>query len=76
MELTLNDTEYFADTISKRVGQLLNERGTLRRELSRRLDGNLEHSRDFVLNFQENIISGCIACERIAKLEKILLMKG
>ena len=75
MEITLNDSDYFADTISKRVGQLLLERDTLRRELSRRSDGNLEHNKAFIRSFQENIISGSIAFERIAKLERILLMR-
>ena len=75
MEITLNDSDYFADTISKRVGQLLLERDTLRRELSRRSDGNLEHNKAFVRSFQENIISNAAASDRIARLERILLMK-
>ncbi len=75
MEITLNDSEYFVDTISKRVGQLLLERDTLRRELSRRSDGNLEHNKAFIRGFQENIISSATACERIARLERILLMR-
>ena len=75
MEVTLNDAEYFAETISKRVEQLLSERDTLKIEISRRSDGNLEHNKAFVRSFQENIISNSIASERIAKLERILLMK-
>lgn len=76
MEITLNDSEYFVDTISKRVGQLLLERDTLRRELSRRSDGILEHNKAFVRSFQESIISGATASDRIAKLERILLMRN
>lgn len=72
----MNDAEYFAGEISKQVGQLLNEREILRRELSRRSDGNLECDRAFVRCFQENIISGATAADRITRLEKILLMKG
>mgnify|MGYP006916168035 CR=1 FL=1 len=75
MDLTLNDAEYFADTISKRVEQLLTERDTLKNELSRRSDGFLEHNKAFVRSFQENIISNSISSERIAKLERILIMK-
>lgn len=75
MDLTLNDAEYFADTIAKRVETLLAERDSLRLELSRRSDGNLEHNKAFVRSFQENIISNAIAADRIAKLERILLMK-
>ena len=75
MDLTLNDAEYFADTISKRIEQLLTERDTLKNELSRRSDGFLEHNKAFVRSFQENIISNSISSERIAKLERILIMK-
>ena len=73
---TLNDAEYFAGEISKQVGQLLNERDNLRRELSRRMDGSLEHDKAFVRCFQENVISASASDGRIARLEKILLMKG
>ena len=72
----MNDAEYFAGEISKQVVQLLNERDNLRRELSRRTDGNLEHNKAFVRCFQENVVSGSVAAERIARLEKILLIKG
>ena len=71
----MNDAEYFADTISKRIEQLLTERDTLKNELSRRSDGFLEHNKAFVRSFQENIISNSISSERIAKLERILIMK-
>ena len=72
MNLNLNDAEYFADTISKRVEQILIERDNLKRELSKRSDGFLEHNKAFVRSFQENIISSQIYSERIAKLERIL----
>ena len=75
MDLTLNDAEYFADTILKRVEILIHERDTLKLELSRRSDGFLEHNKSFVRSFQENIISSAIDSDRIAKLERILLMK-
>ncbi|MBR2209787.1 MAG: hypothetical protein IJ859_13355 [Synergistaceae bacterium] len=76
MDLSLNDAEYFADTISKRVEQLLAERDTLKHELSMRLDGNLENNKAFVRGFQESIISHNAAADRIAKLERILLMRN
>ena len=56
MGISLTDAEYFADTISKRVEQLINERDILKRELSRNSDGSLEYNKEFVRNFQENII--------------------
>ena len=76
MGVNLNDVEYFADTISKRVEQLINERDSLRRELSRRSDGNLEHNIAFVRAFQENIISNAAAAERIVRLEHILAIRN
>ncbi len=72
----MNDAEYFADTILKRVEQLMNERDTLKRELSRRSNGNSEHNKAFVRAFQENIISNAVAAGRIEKLERILLMRN
>ena len=72
----MNDAEYFIDTISKRVEQLINERNTLRLELSRRSNGNLEHNKAFVCAFQESIISSAAADERIAKLEHILMIRN
>lgn len=72
----MNDAEYFADAISQRVGQLINERDLLRRELSRNSSGSLEHNKEFVRAFEENIISSSIAADRIAKLEYILAVRG
>ena len=72
MGLTLSDAEYFADTISKRVEQLINERNNLRLDLSKNSNGSLEHNRAFIRAFQENIISNAIFSEKITKLEHIL----
>ena len=74
MGANLNDADYFADTISRRVEQLINERNILRQELSRRSNGNLEQNKDFVRTFQESIISSAAASERIARLEYILAL--
>ena len=74
MGANFNDAEYFADTISKRVEHLINERNILRQELSRRSNGNLEQNKDFVRTFQESIISSAAASERIARLEYILAL--
>jgi len=76
MAINLNDAEYFADTISKRVDSLLNERDVLRREISRHTSGNLENNKAFVRCFQENILAGAMNEQRITKLERILLMEG
>ena len=76
MAINLNDAEYFADTISKRVDSLLNERDALRREISRNTSGNLENNKSFVRCFQENILVNAMNEQRITKLERILLMKG
>ncbi|MDY6400626.1 MAG: hypothetical protein SPL10_06900 [Synergistales bacterium] len=75
MGVNLNDAEYFADTISKRIGQLIDERNILRRELSRNSSGNLEQSKEFVRLFQENIISNAASAEKFERLEHILLMR-
>lgn len=72
MGISLTDAEYFADTISKRVEQLINERDILKRELSRNSDGSLEYNKEFVRNFQENIILNAAAAEKITRLEHIL----
>ena len=74
MGANFNDAEYFADTTSKRVEHLINERNILRQELSRRSNGNLEQNKDFVRTFQESIISSAAASERIARLEYILAL--
>ncbi|MBR1485944.1 MAG: hypothetical protein IJ597_01640 [Synergistaceae bacterium] len=76
MAINLNDAEYFADTISKRVDILLNERDVLRREISRHTNGNLENNKAFVRIFQENILISAMNEQRITKLERILLMRG
>ena len=76
MGVNLNDVEYFADTISKRVEQLISERNNLRLELSRSSKGNLANNKEFVRAFQENIISNYIASERIERLEHILMMRN
>ena len=76
MGANLNDADYFADTISRRVEQLINERNNLRYELSRNSDGNLEHNKAFVREFQENITSNDIAAEKITRLEHILMMRN
>lgn len=75
MGANLNDAEYFADTISQRIGQLIDERDILRRELSRNSNGNLTHNKEFVRAFQENIISNAASNEKIERLEHILLMR-
>ena len=75
MGVNLNDAEYFADAISKRIGQLIDERNILRRELSRNSSGNLEQSKEFVRLFQENIISNAASAEKFERLEHILLMR-
>jgi len=73
MGVTLNDAEYFADTISKRVDMLLAENDNLKHEILRRSDRFLENNNAFVRSFQENIISSAIFSDRIEKLERILL---
>ena len=75
MAMNLNDAEYFADTISNRIDQLLNERKILRRELSRKSDGTLEHEKSFVRAYQDNIINIAISADRTARLEHILAMR-
>lgn len=75
MAVSLNDAEYFADTIMSRVEQLLNERDILRRELSRKSDGTLEHDKAFVRAFQNSVIDNASASEKIARLEHMLLTR-
>ena len=71
-----NNAEYFADLILQKVGQLVNERNILRRELSKNSYGSLENNKEFVRAFQENIISDTISNEKIERLEHILMMRG
>ena len=75
MAMNLNDAEYFADTIMRRVEQLLNERDILRRELARKSDGTLEHDLDFVRAFQNSIIDNAASSEKIARLEHVLMIR-
>jgi hypothetical protein len=75
MAMNLNDAEYFADTISNRIDQLLNERKILRRELSRKTDGTLEHEKSFVRAYQDNIINNAMNDERTYRLEHILAIR-
>ena len=75
MAMNLNDAEYFADTISTRIDQLLNERKNLRRELSRKSDGTLEHAKSFVRAYQDNIINNAMNSDKTARLEHILSMR-
>ena len=71
-----NNAEYFADLILQKVGQLVNERNILRRELSKNSYGSLENNKECVRAFQENIISDTISNEKIERLEHILMMRG
>ncbi|MBR1658571.1 MAG: hypothetical protein IJ697_08940 [Synergistaceae bacterium] len=75
MAVNLNDAEYFADTIMRRVEQLLNERDILRRELARKSDGALEHDKAFVRAFQNNAVDNAAASEKIARLERMLSIR-
>lgn len=75
MAMNLNDAEYFADTISNRIDQLLNERKILRRELSRKTDGTLEHEKSFVRAYQDNIINNAMNDDRTSRLEHMLALR-
>ena len=75
MAMNLNDAEYFADTISNRIDQLLNERKILRRELARKSDGTLEHEKSSVRAYQDNIINIAMNADKTARLEHILAMR-
>ncbi len=75
MARNLNDAEYFADTISKRIDQLLNERKILRSELLRKSDGNLEHEKSFVRAYQDNVINNAMNADKSARLEHILAIR-
>lgn len=75
MAASFNDTEFFADTILKRVEQLVNERDILRRELSRTSTGTLEHDKAFVRAFQNSIADNEAASEKIARLEHMLMIR-
>ncbi len=75
MAMNLNNAEYFADTISNRIDQLLNERKILRRELSRKSDGNLEHEKSFVRAYQDNIINTAMNADKSARLEHMLAIR-
>ena len=76
MATTLNEIEYLADTLSQRVDKLLSERTTLRRELARNSDGNLEHNKAFIRAYQDSIIANSSANEKIAKLEYLLTLNA
>ena len=76
MATTLNEIEYLADTLSQRVDKLLSERTTLRRELARNSDGNLEHNKAFIRAYQDNIIANSSANEKITKLEYLLTLNA
>lgn len=75
MPMNLNDAEYLADTISQKIGQLLNERNILRRELERSINSNIGREKDFVRTYQENIVNSAINSEVTARLEHMLLIK-
>ncbi|MBQ3449732.1 MAG: hypothetical protein IJG34_07575 [Synergistaceae bacterium] len=75
MAMNLNDAEYFADTISNRIDQILNERKILRRELARKSDGTLEHEKSFVRAYQDNIINNAMNSDKAARLEHILAIR-
>ena len=74
MPVNLNDAEYFADTISKRVDQMINERDMLRRELDRRRKGTLDNEKAFIKAYQDNLIDNAMSSEKITKLERILML--
>ena len=74
MPVNLNDAEYFADTIAKRVEQMINERDMLRKELDRRRKGTLDHEKAFIKAYQDNIIDAALSAEKIMKLERILML--
>lgn len=74
MPVNLNDAEYFADTIAKRVEQMINERDMLRRELDRRRKGTLDNEKAFIKAYQDNIIDNAMSLEKITKLERILML--
>ena len=75
MAMNLNNAEYFADTISTRIDQLLNERKILRRELARKTDGTLENEKSFVRAYQDNIINNAMNADKAARLEHILAIR-
>lgn len=75
MPVNLNDAEYFADKIFQSVGQLINERNILKRELARRTDGTAGYEKDFVRAYQDNIISMVSSSENIIRLEHMLMLK-
>lgn len=75
MAMNFNNAEYFADTISTRIDQLLNERKILRRELARKSDGTLEHEKSFVRAYQDNIINNAMNADKAARLEHILALR-
>lgn len=74
MPINLNNAEYFADTILKRVDQLINERNTLKMELARRSDGTLQHEKSFVKAYRDNVINIASASDKIMRLEHLLLL--
>lgn len=75
MAMNLNNAEYFADTISNRIDQLLNERKILRRELARKTDCTLENEKSFVRAYQDNIINNAMNADKAARLEHILAIR-
>ena len=75
MPVNLNDAEYFADKILQRVDQLINERNTLRHEIARRSSGGLEHEKDFVRAYQDNVMNMASASDKFARLEHMLMLK-
>ncbi len=75
MAVNLNDAEYFADIISDRVTQLLNERKILKSELARKSSGTLEQDKAFVRAYQDNVFNNNAASTKIAKLEHLLTIR-
>ena len=75
MSIGLTEIEYFAESLNKRVNQILHERDSLRRELARRSDGSIERDKEFVRACIDNIINKNIYSGKIARLEHILLTR-
>lgn len=67
-----NNAEYYIDTISGRVEQLLKERFILRKELARRSDGNMAQDEAFVQAFMSGTVINAVSSERVRRLSFML----
>lgn len=67
-----NNAEYYIDTISRRVEQLLKERFILRKEIAHSSDGNLAQNSAFLEAFMRTIIINDVNSDKFDRVAFML----